>query len=83
MVFKVFFVGAAHTPSWTCGSGLWVGSPCRAGLECGRLCTGRKLRVNVSKSQVMKCTTMVDDATMNVALNGMLVEEVECLKYLV
>lgn len=31
----------------------------------------------------MKCTTMVDDATMNVALNGMLVEEVECLKYLV
>ncbi len=39
------------------------------------MCEGRKLRVDESK-------TMVDDGRMNVALNGKLLEEVECFKYL-
>ncbi len=39
--------------------------------EFGRVCEGRTLRVNENKSKVV-----------NVALNGELLEEVECLKYL-
>ncbi len=38
--------------------------------EFGRACKRRKLRVNESKSKVMKCMRMVDDRRMNVALNG-------------
>ncbi len=37
--------------------------------EFGRLCEERKLKVNESKSTVMKWTKMVDDNRMNVALN--------------
>ena len=38
--------------------------------------------MNESKSKVMKCTRMVDGRRMNVVLNGKLLEEVECFKYL-
>ncbi len=41
-----------------------------------------KLVVNESKSQVMKCTRLVDGSRMNVVLDGKLLEEVECFKYL-
>jgi len=50
--------------------------------EFGRVCKRRKLRVNESKSKVMKCTRMVDGRRMNVVLNDKLLEEVECFKYL-
>ncbi len=51
--------------------------------EFGTVCKRRKLRVNESKSKVpMKCTRRVDGRRMNVALNGELLEEVECFIYL-
>ncbi len=40
------------------------------------------MRVYESKSKVMKCTKMVDGRRMNAALNGELLEEVQCFKYL-
>ena len=43
------------------------------------MCERRKLRVNESKSEVMKCMGNIDGRR----LNGELLEEVECLKYLV
>ena len=42
----------------------------------------RKLRVNVSKSKVMKCTRRDDGLRMDVQLNGEKLEEVEHFKYL-
>ncbi len=42
-----------------------------------RVCERRKLRVNGSRSKVMKHTRMVNDRMMNVALNGKLFEEVK------
>ncbi len=50
-------------------------------VESGRMCKRRKLRVNESNSEVMKCMR-VDGRRMNVTLNGELPEEVENLKYL-
>ncbi len=38
--------------------------------------------MNESNSKVMKCTRMVDGKRMNVVLNGKLLEEIECFKYL-
>ena len=38
--------------------------------------------MNDEKSKVMKCTKGVGGRRMNVASNGELLEEVECLKYL-
>ncbi len=49
--------------------------------EFGRVCK-RTLKVNGSKSKVMKCTRLVDGRRMNVALNGEVLKEVECFKYL-
>jgi len=49
--------------------------------EFGRVGKRRKLRVNESKSKVLRCTRMVDGRRMNVVLNGKLLEEVECFKY--
>ncbi len=46
------------------------------------MCKRRKLRVNESKSKLMKYTRMVNGRGMNVALNGDLLEEVQCFKYL-
>ncbi len=45
------------------------------------MCIRRKLRANESKRKVMKCTRRVDGRRMNVALNGYLLEEVECFRY--
>ncbi len=46
------------------------------------MCKNRKLRVNERKSKVMKCTRLVDGRRMNVALNGEVLEEVDCFMYL-
>ena len=44
--------------------------------------TWRKLRVNVGKSKVMRCTRSEDGARLNVMLNGEALEEVDQFKYL-
>ena len=38
--------------------------------EFGRVCKRRKLRVNVGKSKVMRCTRREDGANLNVMLDG-------------
>ncbi len=43
----------------------------------------RKVRVNKSKSKVVKCMMLVDGRRINVALNGEVLEELVCFKYLV
>ncbi len=50
--------------------------------EFCRACERRILRVNVSKSKVMKGIRMVDDRKRIVALDRKLLEEVECFKNL-
>ena len=49
--------------------------------EFGRVWERRKLRVNVGKSKVMRCTRNEDGARLNVKLNGE-AHEVDQLKYL-
>ena len=46
-----------------------------------KVCERRKLRVNVSKSKVMRCTRNEDGARLNVMLNGEALEEVDQFKY--
>ncbi len=48
----------------------------------GRVCKRRKLRVNESKSKVMKCTRLIDGRRMTVVLNEEMLQEVERFKYL-
>ena len=55
---------------------------CRLVTEFGRVCERRKLRVNVGKSKVMRCTRGEDGARMNVVLNGEVLEEVDQFQYL-
>ena len=43
---------------------------CQLVTEFGRVCERRKLRVNVCKSKVMRCTRNEDSARLNVVLNG-------------
>ena len=43
---------------------------CQLVAEFGRVCERRKLRVNVGKSKVIRCTRNEDDARLNVMLNG-------------
>ena len=50
--------------------------------EFGRVCERRKLRVNVSKSKIMRCTRDEGGARLNVMLNGEALEEVDKFKYL-
>ena len=50
--------------------------------EFGRVCERRKLRVNVGKSKVMKCTRDGEGDRLNVVLNGEVLEEVNQFKYL-
>ncbi len=45
----------------------------------GRVCKRRKLKVNGSKSKVMRCTRLVDGRRMNVTLDGEVLEEVDVL----
>ena len=54
---------------------------CRLVSEFGRVCE-RKLRVNVGKSKVMRCTRYGNGDQMYVILNGEPLEEVDCFKYL-
>ena len=42
----------------------------------GRVCERRKLRVNVGKSKVIRCSMYVNEGRMHVILNGELLEEV-------
>ena len=55
---------------------------CRLVSEFGRVCERRKLRVNVGKSKVMRCSRYGNGDRMHVILNGESLEEVDCFKYL-
>ena len=55
---------------------------CQLVTEFGRVCERRKLRVNVGKSKVMRCTRNEDGARLNAMLNGEVLEEVDHFKYL-
>ena len=55
---------------------------CRLVSEFGRVCERRKLRVNVGKSKVMRCSRYGNRDRMHVILNGEPVDEVDCFKYL-
>ena len=50
--------------------------------EFGRIFERRKLRVNVGKSKVMRCSRYGNWDRMHVVLNGEPLEEVDCFKYL-
>ena len=50
--------------------------------EFGRVCERRKFRVNVCKSKVMRCSRYGNGGRMHVLINGELLEEVDCFKYL-
>ena len=55
---------------------------CRLVSEFGRVCERRRLRVNVGKSKVMRCSRYGNGDRMHVILNGEPLEEVVCFKYL-
>ena len=55
---------------------------CRLVSEFGRVCKRRKLRVNVGKSKVMRCSWYGNVDRMHVILNGEQLEEVDSFKYL-
>ena len=55
---------------------------CQLVTEFGRVCERRKLRVNVGKSKVMRCTRNGAGVRLNVTLNGEVLEEVDQFKYL-
>ena len=55
---------------------------CRLMSEFGRVCERRKLRVNVGKSKVMRCSRYGNGGCMHVRLNGEPLEKVDCLKQL-
>ena len=50
--------------------------------EFGRVCERRKLRVNVGKSKVMKCSRYGNEGRMHVILNVGPLEDVNYFKYL-
>ena len=50
--------------------------------EFGRVFEIKKLRVNVSKNKVMRCSRHGNLDRMHVRLNGEPLEEVDCFKYL-
>ena len=51
-------------------------------FKFGRVCERRKLRVNVGKSKVMRCSRYGNEDRMHVILNGEPLDEVDCFKYL-
>ena len=55
---------------------------CRLVSEFGRVSERRKLRVNVGKSKVMRCSRYGNGDRMHVILNGEPLEEVISFKYL-
>ena len=55
---------------------------CRLVSEFGRVCKIRKLRVNVGKSKIVRCSRMhCNRGRMHVILNGEPLEEVDCFQY--
>ena len=46
------------------------------------MCKRRKLKVNIGKSKVMRCTRNIDDRRLDVRLGGEMLEEVDSFKYL-
>ena len=56
---------------------------CRLVSEFGRVCKRRKLRVNVGKSKVTRCSRYGHGGRIHVILNSEPLEEVDCLMYLV
>ena len=51
-------------------------------IEFGGVCERRKLKVNVGKSKVMRCSRYENGGRMHVSLNGEPLEEVNSVKYL-
>ena len=50
--------------------------------EFGRVCERRKLRINVGKREVVRCSRYGNGGRMHVILNVEPLEEVDCFKYL-
>ena len=50
--------------------------------EFGRVGERRKLRVNIGKSKVMRCSRYGNGGRMHVILNSKPLEEADCFKYL-
>ena len=50
--------------------------------EFGRVCERRKLRGNVGKSKVMRCSRYGNGSRTHVILNDEPLEEMDCFKYL-
>ena len=55
---------------------------CRLVSEFGRVCKSRKLRVNLGKIKVMRCSRYGNGGRMHVILNAEPLKEVDCFKYL-
>ena len=55
---------------------------CRLVNEFGRVCERRKLRVNIGKSTIMRCSRYGNGGRMHVILNVEPLENVDCFKYL-
>ena len=55
---------------------------CRLVSEFGRVCERRKLRVNVDKNKVMRCSGFGNVGRTNLILNGEPLEVVDCFKSL-
>ena len=55
---------------------------CRLVSEFGRVCVRAKLRDNVGKSKVMRCSRYGNGGRMHVILNGEPLEDVDCFNYL-
>ena len=55
---------------------------CRLASEFGRVWERRKLRVNVGKNKVMRCSRYGNGDRLHVILNGEPLEEVYCFKYM-
>ena len=55
---------------------------CRLVSEFGRVCERSKLRVNVGKSKVMRCSRYGNGDRMYVILSGEPLEEMDCFNYL-
>ena len=55
---------------------------CRFVREFGRVCKKLKLRVNVGKNKVIKCSRYGNWDRMHAILNGETLEEVDCFKHL-
>lgn len=68
---------AIHHCWWTWKRLCWLVS------EFGTVCERIKLRVHVGNSKVMRCKRSGAMSVISVNLNGVVLEEIECSKYLV